>query len=378
MVHANAVDIEEMRSRLLTLDDVRERLSSTEPLADRVFEAPQAQIRLEDGWAAGEETSLAPAWLRISNGPDGPATEYQLTTQAALEVGAFCAVPRGLQKDAPVDLVQTWCNRILTENLARYKEVKLLVRPGQDIGTALTNHTIQPFSNLQFLDIMLEGIQQQYGEGEVLADYKFTHNLERTNLRLIVPGQQRVISGTRVADDTWSAGIQFRNSLAGIEQTEIMGYLFRWWCTNGCTDTLAQVPALSRRQTSDPADAYEWARESVDHILGGLEGSFDAVQATTELQVEPDQVAATIRDLFAEHSVPARHRERIISELAEVGEDMTVYDVLGAVTVVANADGVSADATEQLLSLGGHIAHAASTDRCGECRRILPAGFSAN
>jgi hypothetical protein len=57
---------------------------------------------------------------------------------------------------------------------------------------------------------------------------------------------------------------------------------------------------------------------------------------------------------------------------------MTVYDVMQAVTVVANADGVSPDATEQLLRLGGHIAHAASTDRCGECRRILPAGFSAN
>ena len=115
----------------------------------------------------------------------------------------------------------------------------------------------------------------------MLADYKFTHNLERTNLRLIVPGQQRVISGTRVADDSWSAGIQLRNSLAGTEQTAIDGYLFRWWCTNGCTDTLAEVSALNRRQFPSPEEAYEWARESVDEILGSLEGSFDAVQSTT-------------------------------------------------------------------------------------------------
>jgi hypothetical protein len=374
MVHANAVDIEEMRGKLLTLDDVRERLASTEPLADRVFEAPQAQLRLEHGWAGGEDTSLASAWLRI----EGDEDEIQLTKQAALEVGAFCRLPRKLQEEAPADLVQTFANRMLSENLARYKEVKLLVRPGQNIGTALTNHTIQPFSNLEFLDIMLAGIQEHYGEGEVLADYKFFHDLERTNLRLIVPGEQRVISGTRVADDTWSAGIQFRNSLAGIEQTQIDGYLFRWWCTNGCTDTLAQVPALSRRQFPSPAEAYEWARESVDSILGQLEGSFDAVQATTALPVAPDQVAATMRDLFTEHAVPARSRERIISELADAGEDMTVYDVLNAVTVTANADGVSPDATEQLLSLGGHIAHVASADRCDECRRILPQGFSAN
>jgi hypothetical protein len=379
MVHANAVDVEEMRSKLLTLDDVRERLARTEPLSDRVFEAPQAQVRLEDGWAAdGDDTALVNAWLRITDSAPGESEEYQLTRQAALEVGAFCRLPRELQKDAPPDLVQTFVNRMLAENLARSKEIKLLVRPSDSVGTALTRSTIQPFSNLAFLDIMLEGIEAAYGSGEVLADYKFTHNLERTNLRLIVPGQQRLISGTRVADDTWSAGIQLRNSLAGVEQTALDGYLFRWWCTNGCTDTLAQVSALNRRQTPSPEDAYEWARESVDEILGSLEGSFDAVQETTTVPVAPDQVAATMRDLFAEHQVPARHRERIISELADAGEDMTVYDVLNAVTVVANADGVSPDATEQILRLGGHIAHAASSDRCAECRRILPDGFSAN
>jgi hypothetical protein len=379
MVHANAVDFEEMRGRLLTLDDVRERLAATEPLADRVFEAPQARIRLEHGWAEPEDdTAVTGAWLRISGGPGTPAAEYRLTKQAALEVGAFARLPRELQKDAPPDAVEAFVNRMLTENLARSKEMKLLVRPGDDIGTALTRNTIQPFSNLRFLDIMCEGIGRAYGDGEVLADYKFTHNLERTNLRLIVPGAQRAISGTRVADDTWSAGVQFQNSLAGIEQTRIDGYLFRWWCTNGCTDTIAEVSALNRRVTPDPEDAYEWARESVDAILAGLEGSFEAVQATTSVPVAPDQVAATMRDLFTEHHVPSRARERIIAELADAGEDMTMYDVQQAITVVANADGMSPDITAQLLSLGGHVAHAAGGDRCPGCRRVLPAGFSAD
>ena len=380
MVHAQAVDIEEMRSKLLTLDDVREKLSTTEPFADRIFEAPQAQIRLEHGWAEAEDDTIpVNAWLRITGTEPGVASdEIQLTKQAALEFGAFCRLPRELQKDAPVDLVQTWVNRILAENLARSKEMKLLVRPGDNVGTALTRSTIQPFSNLQFLDIMLEGIQQKYGEGEVLADYKFTHNLERTNLRLIVPGAQRVISGTRVADDTWSAGVQFRNSLAGTEQTALDGYLFRYWCTNGCTDTAASVSALNRRQTPSPEEAYEWARESVDEILAGLEGSFDAVQSTTGTAVEPDQVAGVMRDLFAEHAIPARSRERIVAELADTGEDMTVYDVINAVTVGANAPGTSPDAVEQMLRLGGHIAHVTSNDRCGECRRIIPGGFSSS
>jgi hypothetical protein len=381
VVHEQSVDLEEMRSKLLTLDDVREKLATTEPFTAQVFEAPQAQIRLEHGWAEAEaedDTTPVSAWLQITRTVSGEYDEIQLTKQTALEFGAFCGLPRERQKSAPADLVQTWVNGILRENLARSKDMKLLISPGTNLGTALTRSTIQPFSNLQFLDIMLEGIQAAYGEGEVLADYKFHHDLERTNLRLIVPGAQRLISGTRVADDTWSAGIQLRNSLTGIEQTAIDGYLFRWWCTNGCTDTLAEAGALNRRQTPSPEDAYEWARESVNEILGGLEGSFAAVQSTTGVAVEPDQVAGVVRDLFTEHAIPARSRERIVAELADTGEDMTVYDVMQAVTVGANAPGTSPDAIEQMLRLGGHIAHVTSNDRCGECRRILPGGFSAN
>ena len=58
---------------------------------------------------------------------------------------------------------------------------------------------------------------------------------------------------------------------------------------------------------------------------------------------------------------------------------MTVYDVdAGRHGRRQRCHGVSPDATEQLLRLGGHIAHVTSNDRCGECRRILPGGFSAS
>lgn len=377
MVHATSVDINEMRDRLLTLDDVRERLAVTEPGNERIFKVTDVQMRYEPSWAAGEdETVLVPAYLRFT-GPDGP--EIQLTQQAALELGAACRLPREVQKSWPVDLLQTVVNRALADQLSSVKDLKLLLRKagGADIGTAVCRPTVVPFSNLQMLDRILEGIEAAYGEGEVLADYKFHHDLEQTNLRLIVPGQQRIITGTRVADDTWSAGIDFRNSLIGLKQTSLGGYLFRWWCTNGCTDTLASVPVLSRRDTPSPEDAYEWARQSVDEVIGGLESSLDAVQAAVHIPVPPDQVAVSIRDLFAEHNVPVRERQRVISELAELDKDMTMYDVAQAITVVANGDKVSPRAVEQLLSLGGHAVHAA-TDRCENCRRLLPAGYSAD
>lgn len=376
MVHAEAVNFNEMRTKLLSLDEVRERFAETEPLADVTFESQQAKIRLEDGWANPEdETALTNAYLRIEGGK-----EYRLTKQAALEVGAYCRLPRKVQEDAPREAVQAFVNQMLAARVVRSPEMKLLVKPGTTQGTAITRPTISPFSNLELLDIMTERLTKKYGDGaEILADYKFGHSLERTNLRLIVPGSDRVITGTRIeGDDTWCLGLDFQNSLAGIEQTAISGYLFRWWCTNGCTDELASVAPLSRREISDPEDAYDWARSTVDSILGGLEGSLDRVQQLTQTPVAPDQVAATIRDLFTEHSVPARERERVIGELAEVGEDMTMYDVQQAITVVANSDRTSADAVRQLLALGGHLIHSGGGDRCDSCHRLVPEGFSGN
>jgi hypothetical protein len=374
MVHATVVNIEEMRGKLLTMDDVRESLAKTEPLADVIFGSSQATLRLGETWADPEDdTVLTDAYLRIEG-----LEEYRLTKQAALEVGAYCRLPRKVQEDAPADAVQAFVNRMLAEGVVRSREMKLLVKPGTTTGTAITRPTIVPFSNLEMLDIMLAGIANKYGTAEVLADYKFSHDLERTNLRLIVPGADRVISGTRVADDSWSLGLDFQNSLAGIEQTDISGYLFRWWCTNGCTDTLADIHPLNRRQISTTEDAYDWARDQVEAVLGGLEDSLDAVQGLTAQQVAPDQVAATIRDLFTQHSVPARERERVISELAETGADMTMYDVMQSVTVVANSGQASPDAVRQLLSLGGHIAHTASGHRCGSCHRLVPGGSPAN
>jgi hypothetical protein len=86
---------------------------------------------------------------------------------------------------------------------------------------------INPFSNLRLLERALEGIEAHYGAGEVLVDSKFAHSLRRTDIRLIVPENRRAMHRTGTDDDTWSAGIQLKNSLIGDVQTSIDGYLFR-------------------------------------------------------------------------------------------------------------------------------------------------------
>jgi hypothetical protein len=365
MVHQNSVSIEEMRSSLLTLDQVRERLSATEPLSELSFEASGADLRLEAGWAGEsvELTGYTDAYLRLPGG-----TEYQLTKQAALEIGAAVGIPRRIQEDTDPSLMAPVINWRLHERL-REKELKGLAREGQVL--AVTRGTVSPFSNLAMLDVMVGGLERKYGEGEILADYKFHHDLEHTGLRLIVPGQRRIITGTSVADDTWSVGLDFANSMTGLRQTEIHGQLFRWWCTNGCTDTLHAVGGLSRRGTTQE-DALTWAAATVEEVLGGLEPMLDHVQ---ELTTQP--IAGNVRDvlegLFTDYGIPSRDRHRVIEEMAE-DDEMTAYSMMQAVTMAANLEGIPDRDRQRLMRMGGGIASTHS-ERCnlGRVHRTVPA-----
>jgi hypothetical protein len=365
MVHASAVSLDEMRSQLLTLDQVRERLAVTEPLSEVEFTAGDAEVRYEPGWAAKTvaDTAYTGAYLRLPGG-----NEYQFTKQGALELGAVCHMPRGLQAQTPPDVLAPFINWWLAngEDVAA-KELKALCQ--QDKVAAVTRGTVNPFSNLRMLDTVIAGVEKKYGQGEVLADYKFHHNLEATALRLIVPGQRRVITGTSVPDDTWSVGIDYRNSLTGLRQTSVRGYLFRWWCTNGCIDTINASPNFSRRgQTED--DAVAWASVTVDEVLAGLEPMLDNVQGLTAQPVTGD-VRGMLEGLFDDNGITVADRHRVIGEMAE-DDEMTAYSLLNAVTVTANLPDLDYRAVDRLMGMGGHIVSSHSR-RCdlGKVHRVV-------
>lgn len=362
MVHANSVSIGEMRAQLKSVDWAREKLAATEPLSEIEFEAGNAQLRLESGWGADAValTAYTGAYLRMSGG-----TEYQLTRQGALEVGAQVGIPRKVQETTDPDIMAQVVNWRLA-NLISGKELKAL--GSDDKVMAITRGTVTPFSNLQLLDIMVAGLEKKYGTGEILVDYKFSHTMEHTGMRLIVPGQQRIITGTSVADDTWSAGLDFTNSLTGLKQTEIHGQLFRWWCTNGCTDTLHAVGGLNRRGTTQE-DALAWAASTVEEVLGGLEPMLDHVQGLTGQAVAGD-VRSVLEGLFADYHIPSRDRHRVIEAMAE-DEEMTAYSLMQAVTQAANLDGVPDRDRMRLMRMGGSIAGSHSA-RCnmGRMHRV--------
>lgn len=361
MVHQNAVSIDEMRDKLMTIGQVRGHLGMTEPLSEVEFDASAAEVRYEDGWKDGADTDLTSAYLRLPGG-----VEYQLTKQAVLEVGAHVGVPRELQKEAPPELISSFVNGMLGVRYAD-KDLKMLARGGNQV-LAVTRATVSPFSNIRLLDTVLAGIAKRYGEGEVLADYKFHHTLENTAMRLIVPGERRVITGTGVPDDTWSVGIDFANSLTGTGKTDIRGYLFRWWCTNGCIDTLNATGAFSRRGSTED-DAVAWAAATVEEVLGGLEPMLDHVQELTTQPVAGD-VRDTLEGLFDDNRINVRDRHRVIAEMADT-EDMTGYGLLNAITVTANQDGLDHRAVDRLMGMGGGFIGSHST-RCnlGRVHRV--------
>jgi hypothetical protein len=373
------VTFEQMRDKLYTVDHTFDRLRSTEPLTEVTFHPGDAvTFRIAPGWQEGnKDDNYAPvdAHIQIPSGQ-----EYGLSRLALLEAGALAGIPRHKQEEWPASFMETLLNWWFREKAER--DHKLLIRTGDDESLALATcrSTITPFSNVRLMEIMLDRIHHKLGTGtEVLVDYKFSHSLEWTTLRLIVPELSRVISGTRDDNDTWCGGIDWSNSLVGIHPSRLQGYAFRWWCTNGETTDLAQTTQFSRKGSYDVADVWAWARASVDEVLNGLEGVFDSVQQLTSAPVNGDaaSVTAILHDLFARYSVPVRERNRIIAGLADLSGDVTMYDLMQEVTRAANMDGLSPRAVAQLMALGGHMAEA-GTERCTSehpCRRLLPPDF---
>lgn len=361
------------RDKLITLDRGYELLRTTEPLAFVDFQTGSSvRFRVEDEWNqdldAVAGTEPVNAWVSISHGQND-GVEYRLTKDAVLEATGACGMGKAYVGRAPgfltTDALNYWYRGGMDKGL------RLMVVGEDQIGAALTRETIQPFSNVQLLEQAVSRIEAAHpGLAVYLDASKANHSLRRTFLQLVVPDLGRVIASGE-ANDQWWGGIQLANSLNGEKQTAISGYLYRMLCTNGMIDVGANSEAWSRRSGGqEPEEVYAWAADAVDSVLGGLEHSFEAVEALTQIPLE-GEIGATARDVFEQYRVPARARERIINELVETN-NMTMYGLVNAITAGANGD-VRPEEQQLLMSVGGDVVH--HTDRCDSCRRILPEGL---
>lgn len=351
------ITIDDMKDKLLTLDQVQEKLASTEPLGTQFVDSKSSVLfEFTPTWANNIEdkagTALVDATLRISG------KDYQLTKDAAFQAGAAFGLPGKYASKVPSQMLEQQLNYWFSAGMDT-KEFNILTVGQDQQVAAFTKPTINPFSNSSLMQEVVNGIRDRYGDTEIYADYKFHHDLVKTNIRFIIPEAVRTITGGGLADvpynqqDEWAGGIHLTNSLIGKSQTKLESYLFRWWCTNGCITTVPDVGVWSRRNAADEETVYEWAANSVDEVLGGLETQFDYVQALTGMNIAGN-VNDIVADIFDRFKVPVSQRNAVNKTLIEA-EDLNMYTILNAITQTANDPTISDDKADKLLRTAGTV-----------------------
>lgn len=358
------VTLDSMKKKLLTLDDAREVLASSEPLKEYALDTDTTRFVLEDAWNHGLDTLGGNETVDATVVLGG--VEVPLTKDALLQATSLCGLTAAYVKRTPAKLIEPHLNYWYGMQGLGNRPAKLLVTNGH--ASAVTRQSITPFSNVRLLDNVLEGISDKYGSEEVLVDSKFHHSIAGTYLRLILPERRFIIEDTGVDSDEWFMGISMYNSLTGKGKTSLNGYLFRWWCLNGAIDKQATSGTWTRNVGSgDNSDVYDWASEVIDSILSPLERSAELLQTLAHTSIEGD-VEQILHDLFDDYNLPARDRKAIIANMVEE-DDLTMYALMQCITDTANDMDLDPAEQAKLMAVGGDIPHSGA-HRCDSCHRI--------
>lgn len=379
--------------QMLTVDEARERLAVTEPLDFITFYTcePGIEMHYGKGWPDGDLTTPSSAWLTV---PDG--TVYQLTRQCASQIGSVARVNQKYAEWLPPELLSVNVTWALTEGLKKKSgdgvELKILVagtgRDEQDtedipLAVAQTRATVEPFSNVELLNAVLLAVRGTLGDefaDSALVDYKFFHDLEHTSFRVVIPLAQQVIVGTGAEDDAWCFGIEVSNSLIGLKQTTVSGYLFRFATMAGLTDIEHAAGGFSRRG-STPQAAYNWAAEAAEEILGGIGAAFAGLQALPDHIVD-GEYASIMDQYFRQSPVSKEIQLRIVTDLEETPvTELNMYDLAAVSAEAANLDGSTWRDVRTVHDLAGFIVHQGGGMCDGSlengCRRLLPEDWEA-
>lgn len=363
------------REKVVTLDQGREILATTEPLAFVDFTTgDQIRFRVEDDWNSDVEslhgTDPVNVFMTTTSGQND-GHEYRLTLDALHQATTTFGLGKGLVDRSPGHLTEDQLNYWFRTGLTN-RNLQLMVMGTDQLGSAITRDSVEPFSNLRLLDKTLEVIERRHPGMQIYVDRnKLTHSLRLTHLQLIMPGLGRVIEGTGEAEDRWWGGLQWTNSMTAEAKTEINAYMFRQRCTNGYIDTLGDGGTWSRKSGGQDMDSVlSWAEGAIEEAIGSYDGIFERVQGLVGMTLDPNTVNQTAADMFEQYRIPAAARTRIINNLVE-NDQMTMYALTNAVTQAANG-AVGTAEQQRLMRTGGDVIRHA--DRCDGCHRILPDG----
>lgn len=349
--------LKDMRSNLISYDEVINRLQKTEPLSSEIIDSTSTtNIQLAEDWAEETKnsgmTDLVPATISVNG------TEHQFTKEGILQATSLIGLRSAYVLKTPKKYIEEQLNYWFNSGLGEAAH-KLVVVDGA--ASAFVKPTIVSFSNLELAQSVLDGINQFYGkEVEVLADFKFLNTLNRTDVRFIVPTALSAMRDTNMADvppgsmDVWSSGINMTNSLTGKSKTSVEAYLFRWWSTSGAIRENDDVGTWNRKHGGQQEDTvYEWASTAVTDILSDIESLIASVQSLNKVKLK-GATADVLKKVFTDHKVPVTQQNTIQDTLISANE-ITMYSLMNAVTTQANNPTLAPERVDKLMRIGGSL-----------------------
>lgn len=344
-----------MKSRLLSLDEAKNRLAQTEPLGVTPISAEhetRVRWRFEPDWAFTLDTTHGTSPVAASINVNG--REHVLTKDAVLTAASAFGLPGSHAKVLPAHLLEQEMNYWFSAGLGK-NSFNLLTVGDNESAAAFVKQTKQPFSNLALLDAVVSAVRNRYGSAEILVDYKFNHSLAKTDVRLVIPEIGHFIDSS-TEDDEWCAGIHLSNSLIAKAggQTSVEPYLFRWVCTNGATSQYGDAGKWNRRvQGQQLEDVLDWARQAVDEVFDGLPRKWVELQKLTQVSIEGN-AQDILREVFRTYGVPYTQQNEIISQFVEA-EELSMYELMQSITQLANDPKLKPERVDSLLRIGGSI-----------------------
>lgn len=365
------ISLDDMRSSLLTVDQLHDRLAQFEPLTRLPFTiGDEISFSAATGWNHGLDTKLGDepiaVWARLGFGQSSIQLTKDTLDQLARRPKLGTAY-EGSPADLLIHNLNYWYRDGLMSSRKNH-DLQFMVN-ANGLAVNLTEQRMLPVSNLALLDQALTAIRHRFGPNtEVLADYKLGHSYRQTAMRLIITDSVRELLDTGTDEDFWAFGLQLKNSLTGVGQTSIEGYCFRFVCTNGQIDTHSSSGAWTRRKDSTEAEVYAWARSAVDDVLGGLEASLDRIQALTSVDI--DGLTSALDGVFRHYRIPASNRTKIIDNLSQYPGKITMYVIMNAITEVANSQNLEDSSVESLMRIGGDLTYTGD-HLCGACHQLV-------
>lgn len=150
---------------------------------------------------------------------------------------------------------------------------------------------------------------------------------------------------------------------------EIESYFNRIWCTNGMSAPRTEHRVSLKGNTVDDV-LLELERKAQD-LMNELPIQLEEYRRTAEIP-SPSKLGQFVYQLGREYELPGRVMDTVMSRLAELPTEPSVYDVTQAITSIANED-ITWKNRLRLQRLGGALSTdtAATLHRCDQCERPI-------